>query len=85
MKRIVIEIEVTELEEIILAILETHKGGLSGERIRYILEGKGIPLSAYQIRHILQQMAILGLTSRKKRSRSYIYSPSEAHDLKQII
>ena len=85
MKRIVIEIEVTELEEIILAILETHKGGLSGEKIRYILEGKGIPLSPYQIRHILQQMAVLGLTIRKKRSRSYIYTRSASDDLKHMI
>lgn len=81
----IIEIELSELNEIILAILERYPGGISADRLRYILIGKEIPLSAYQMRKILSEMTTLRLLERQKRSRSYLYSLSASDHLKHKI
>lgn len=86
----VIEIELTEIEELILQIMNRHQGGMTAERIRYTLDGREIPLSGYQVRKILNEMTILNLVQREKRSRSYIYLPgihlrSASDDLNQIM
>lgn len=69
----VIEIEISALQEIILDISERHPGGMSAERIRFILEGKDIPLSPFQVRQVLLEMTTLKLLTRVKRSRTYSY------------
>lgn len=75
MTRRLIEIEMSAVQETILSIMVWHPSGLSSERLRYILEGKGIPLTPFQIRTVLQEMITLTLISRERRSRSYLYIP----------
>lgn len=81
----VIEIEISALQEIILAISERHPGGITAEKLRYILIGKDIPLSPYQMRRVLSEMTTLHLLERQKRTRSYLYSLSASDDLKHMI
>lgn len=73
MTRRTIEIEISEVQETIMEILSKHPSGLSPEKIRYILEGRSIPLSPFQVRTILQEMVTLKLIARERRSRSYVY------------
>lgn len=75
MTRRIIEIEISEIHEAMLEILKKHPSGLSSEKIRYILEGRGIPLTPFQIRIILQEMVTLTLVARERRSRSFAYLP----------
>lgn len=70
----IIKIEISDLQEIMMDVIRKHPSGMSAERLRYILEGKDIPLSPFQVREILQEMTVLKLLKRMKRSRSYIYS-----------
>ena len=80
MSRRIIEIETSEVHEAILQILTRHPAGISSEKLRYILEGKTIPLTPFQIRTILQEMVTLTLIGRERRSRSFVYllvSPQE--------
>ena len=76
MTKRIIEIEVQELHEIIIEILARHQSGISSEKIKYILEGRGIPLTPFQVRTVLQEMTTLTLIVRERRSRSYIYCPA---------